>query len=185
MNELYDKVEEFVRQSFTKDGKLTTRGIHSLRTKEWLLKIDPQASEILQIASVAHDIDSAHIEYSGYGSFRDPEYLELHQTEAAKTVSEFLIKAGTNEAIVAKVSHLVSSHEVGGDEEQNLIMDADSLSFFDRDMLEFLNRHIITGADKETVRDKINWMYNRITSEKAKRLAKPMYEDAIKLLENL
>jgi len=185
LSELYDKVEEYVRQSFTKDSQLTARGIHSIKTKEWLLVIYPEATEAMQIAAVAHDIDSAFIEYKSSGGFRDPEYLEKHQTGAANTIREFLISLGVGTESVEEVEHLVVCHEVGGDNKQNLIKDADSLGFFDRDMSEFLARHYRPEKGKKQLTEKIDWMYDRITSKEAKNLARPMYEEAMSLLEKI
>jgi hypothetical protein len=78
---------------------------------------------------------------------------------------------------------LVSKHEVGGNQDQNLLKDADSISFLENNVDNFVSKKVSeTGKDK--VRDKFDWMYNRITSETARQIARPWYEAAIKKLDN-
>jgi hypothetical protein len=183
MSDLYDKVEEYVKQCFTVDGKLTSRGKHLLRTKDCLLQICPEADEAMQIAAVSHDIDSAFQEFKAGGSFDDPDYLKWHQEGAAEVIGGFLETQVADAALIEKVKHLVICHEVGGDREQNIIKDADSLSFFGGDLANFISRHSSLGSTTEHLRGKLDWMYNRITSDKVKALAKPQYEEALKHLE--
>jgi len=178
-------VEKYVVDSFSKDGKLSTRGKHLLKTKDWLLKLYPEADEAMQIAAVAHDIDSAFVEYTGDSGFNDPDYLRDHQIGAAAVLGNFLDENGVDVEIIEKVKHLVEKHEVGGDDGQNMVKDADSLGFFDRDLHDFINRHLAKGSDKDKIREKFDWMYDRITSSHAKAFAKPMYDEAIRLLGEL
>ena len=77
---------------------------------------------------------------------------------------------------------LVSKHEEGGNDDQNLLKDADSVSFFETNISLFLTKHV-QDVGKEKVREKFDWMYKRITSEKAKQIARPWYEEAIKNLD--
>lgn len=77
---------------------------------------------------------------------------------------------------------LVSKHEVGGNDDQNLLKDADSISFFENNVDHFVNKKV-GETSKEKVKDKFEWMFNRISSEKAKQIARPWYEEAIKKLK--
>ena len=79
---------------------------------------------------------------------------------------------------------MVRHHEEGGDEESDIIKDADSLSYFDTNVTKHASK-LVNVLGKEKVRNKINWMFNRISSEKAKELARPKYEEGIKLLDNM
>lgn len=79
---------------------------------------------------------------------------------------------------------MISKHEVGGDDDQNLVKDADSISFLENNVDVFLSEHV-QKSGKEKVRDKFNWMFDRITGEKAKELARPLYEEAIRRLNAL
>ena len=38
---------------------------------------------------------------------------------------------------------------------------------------------------KDKIKEKFDWMFNRITFDKAKKISRPMYQKAIKKLENL
>ena len=53
-NKIKDKIGEI-----TKKSEVNTDYKHSLSTWEWVMKISPLASEELQIAALAHDIDRA------------------------------------------------------------------------------------------------------------------------------
>ena len=77
---------------------------------------------------------------------------------------------------------LVAKHEVGGDPDQNMLMDADSISFFENQIPQFLTR-ILKETSKQAVKEKFEWMYNRISSDEAKKIAKPLYQKALKKLE--
>lgn len=182
MLNLYEKAENFVIESFSKDGILTSRGKHLINTKNSLLEICPNAEEDLIIAALLHDIDAAFIDRALSGGFKDPVYLEAHQKKSAEIAEEFVLKSGGNNDLALKVFELISKHEIGGTEKQNLLKDADSLSFFNRDLNKFLERHSDRSVNQ--LREKFDWMYERITSEKAKELARPMYEEAMRILEN-
>ena len=78
---------------------------------------------------------------------------------------------------------LISRHEEGGNEDQNLLKDADSVSFFENNLSIFFRKAEVEGKDK--IKHKFNWMYNRITSVKAKQYAKRDYEKALKELDKV
>lgn len=179
--ELINKVEEYVIHSFTKDGIFSTRGKHLLDTYKWLLIIFPEADEAMKIAAVSHDIDSAFKDYKIKGKYKDEQYLKVHQETSANVIEKFLLENNADKDLIKNVKHLVSKHEVGGDFQQNIIKDADSIAFFDRDFHEFINRHIDNG--KESIKEKFDWMYERITSKEAKAIAEPMYKKGLKILE--
>ena len=90
-------------------------------------------------------------------------------------------EAKNSSEIIERVKMLVSRHEEGGNDDQNLLKDADSVSFFETNISLFLTKHV-QDVGKEKVREKFDWMYNRITSEKAKQIARPWYKEAIKNL---
>lgn len=185
MLDLYNQVEKYVIASFTNDGKLSARGQHLLKTKQWLMKIYPEADEAMQIAAVSHDIDSAFVEYNFQGKFNDPEYLRIHQDESARIIGDFLLSHGTDSEIIERIKGLIIAHEVGGDSDQDMIMDADSLGFFDGDLSEFIKKMIEKGNELQNIREKIVWMFDRIASPNAKELARPLYLKALSLLKNL
>src|SRR3989344_1580256 len=91
----------------------------------------------------------------------------------------FLIAAVGHD--IERVKYLISKHEVGGDDDQNLLKDADSLSFVENNADFFISRLDKLGYEK--IKEKFDWMFNRITDQKAKEIAKPFYENMIYQLE--
>ena len=159
------------------------------RTVFWLKKIKPDVNEALLIAALSHDIERAFrdktydkVEKSEKG-YQSEDHLLHHQEKGAEIMAEFLKEKGADEELIKHVSHLISKHEVGGDDDQNLLKDADSLSFLENNIDIFLNEQI-KKTGKEKVQDKFNWMFNRITGKKAKELAYPFYEKAIEKLND-
>jgi len=80
--------------------------------------------------------------------------------------------------LVNRVKMLVSRHEEGGNDDQNLLKDADSISFFENSIPIFLAQHV-NESGKDLVKKKFSWMYDRISSEKAKQIVRGWYENAI------
>jgi hypothetical protein len=94
------------------------------------------------------------------------------------------MKKGMDKKFIAKVKKLIVVHETGGTYDENLIKDADSISFLEVNSPMFIN-WIPKRLTAEQVREKFNYMFNRITLPKAKDLAKPFYESSLKKLGNL
>jgi hypothetical protein len=179
---VYNMAEKFVIDSFTNVGK--TQGIkHFLRTVYWLKELEPKADEALLIAAVAHDVERAfrktdqleRIEKKGYTAV---EVLRPHEERGAEVIADFLKKQNASSQLIEKVKMLVSRHEEGGNNEQNLIKDADSISFFENQTKHFLTV-LVKQDGKEKIKEKFDWMYNRIASEKAKQITQPLYKKAI------
>lgn len=186
---IYKQVEQFVIDRFTEAGDI--QGIsHFLRTVHWLNVLQPDADEALLIAAVAHDIERAFRNHEAYdkiknhgSGYRSHEHLTYHQEEGARIIIEYLEQMGVDQKTVERVRMLVSRHEIGGNDDQNLLKDADSISFFENNVGYFLTQRVReTGIRK--VRDKFDWMYQRITSDKAKQLARQGYEQAIQHLQD-
>lgn len=111
------------------------------------------------------------------------EFFRPHEEKGAEIITEFLKKEGANQTLIKKVKLLISRHEEGGNEEQDFLKDADSLSFFENNIPSFLKKAREQG--KENIKKKFDWMFNRISSKNAKQIAKPWYEKAVKELEKL
>lgn len=187
MSKLYDLVEQFVVASFIKVD-LKNSITHFKRTAYWVKQLKPNADEALLIAAVAHDIERAFKEQKilkeqeGHG-FTNKDFLRHHEEKGSEIIEDFLKKQNARDEIIKRVKMLVSRHETGGNEDQNILKDADSISFFENNISHFLNSKL-QEAGKEKVREKFSWMFNRITSDKAKKIAKPWYDQAIKDLES-
>ncbi|RLG21415.1 hypothetical protein DRN74_02525 [Candidatus Micrarchaeota archaeon] len=187
MTKLFDEVKQFVKESFEECG-YKEHIKHLERTVYWVKKLKPNADEALLIAAISHDIGTAHrwkkIQKELHQmKFTDKELIEKHQKECARIIEEFLRKQGANPEIIDRVKMLVSKHEEGGNADQNLLKDADSISFFENNIPVFLNMAKKIGKGK--VKQKFDWMYNRMTSEKARRIVKKWYDKAIKDLRNV
>lgn len=182
--DLFDKVRSFVQKSFD-DNK--AQMLHFDRTVDWLKQLKPDACEAFLIAAIGHDIERAFSRDDKLGfdkndrSFRDEEWLKYHSAKGAEILGEFLLKEQVGKEIINKVKHLISKHEVGGDEEQNLLKDADSLSFVENNAPIFLSK--IDKLGYERVKEKFDWMHDRISSQRAKELAKPFYDKMMFELE--
>lgn len=186
----FEAVKNFVENSFAAvDNRVVP--LHLERTVDWLVKLHPQADEALLIAGISHDIERAFREETVYqrmflseNAFRDPVFLGYHQHRSAKIIFDFLQNLGCPTALSEKVFHLVSHHETGGDVETDLLKDADSLSFFQTNVDLF-----VTVKVKESslvkVRNKFIWMFERISSLKAREYCRPLYVAAMDRLEQL
>ncbi len=181
--DLYKKVEQFVQESSSKPDR------HALRTVFWIKELYSQADKAMLIAAIAHDIERAFKKDKLDGircnkkGFLDEKHIKYHQEKGAEIIGDFLKKQKAEDDLVNKVKMLVSKHEVGGSKEQNILKDADSISFFENNVDYFVEKLSIKVGKKE-VRDKFNWMFERITSSKAKEIARVWYEDGMKRLED-
>ncbi len=183
---LYKKAEQFVIDSYTKIGK-TSQIKHFERTVYWLKQLKADADEALLISAIAHDIERAYrkedmLEKKRTISYADPKFFRPHEERGAEIMAEFLEKNCAEQKLIERVKMLISKHEEGGNDDQNLLKDADSISFFENNVPTFLTKHV-SEVGKDKVKEKFDWMFNRITSEKAKQIARQWYEEAIKKLE--
>lgn len=143
---------------------------HAENTLEWLLKINPEASEEMKIAAYSHDIERTLIdkrrrkENEGYMDHK----LE-HSKRSADIVSTMMFTLSFPISDIKRVHYLISSHEVGGDEDANDVRDADSLSYFENNLTAYYEKR-----GKEGTQTKIKFMYSR-ASDKAKELVKTIH----------
>lgn len=186
MPTLYQKTKQFVIDSFQKIGK--NQIIHFERTVFWLRKLKPKADEALLIAAIAHDIERAYskpdIVKKREEGLNSKNFLQLHQKRGAQIIENFLKREGVDSKLINRVKKLVEKHEEGGNNDQNLLKDADSISFFENNINSFLTKGI-AELGKEKIKEKFDWMYERITSPQAKETVKPWYKKALKDLEQI
>ncbi|MEK6757790.1 MAG: HD domain-containing protein [Nanoarchaeota archaeon] len=140
---------------------------HSKLVLKWALNLKPNADGALKIAALSHDIDRAitKITEKDLKDFsKIDEFKKEHSIRSAEFICNILKKHNYPQKIIDKVKHLVENHEFGGDEESNILMDADSLAYFDYNIPSYLKRN---GAGR--TKEKIKFMYKRM-SAKAKKL---------------
>src|SRR5262245_46491025 len=108
---------------------------HLRRTRDWLLELDPAASEALRIAALTHDIErlfpGGPVQDKTNAAWDDPAYNEAHAERSAAIVSDWLSEQGAPAALVAETARLIRIHEVGGTPEADLLQAADSVSFLE------------------------------------------------------
>jgi hypothetical protein len=145
---------------------------HSTNTLEWLLKFQPCADEALQLAALGHDIDRAvegskvlRSDFSDYDDFK-----AAHARHSAEMLLEILQQCGVEDpALADEVYRLVCSHEVGGDARSDLLVDADSLSYFDVNLPLYRERN----SREETLR-RCAWGFRRL-SRRARFIAAKLH----------
>lgn len=155
---------------------------HSKQVREFVLQIDPNASEELQIAALAHDIDRSVAPRTAQKPEEPyPKYKQRHALRSAKIMVDLMSKHGYSAKSITRVFKLIKNHEVGGDRETDILRDADSASYFANNIDFYLNKH----GEKKT-KEKITFMYDR-ASDRTKDLVKKMKfsKGADKLMKDL
>jgi len=146
---------------------------HADNTLEWLLRLERDAGEALQLAALAHDIDRATPErvrredYPDYDAFK-----AAHARRGARLLRGILKDCGVETAIVKEVCRLAELHEVGGDPGSDLLKDADSISYFDVNLPLYFQRH----GWAETLRRSI-WGYRRLSENMRGEVARRVYDN--------
>lgn len=163
------KVEKEILEIISK-SPVSTDLVHAESTRKWVLKLNPKADLALQISALAHDVERG-LEPDYYNKTKDKfdnynEHKRIHSEKSAKIVVNILEKHNFDKEFVLKVEHLILKHEVGGDVDSNLLMDADSLSFFEDNFVQYFIKY---GEDES--RKKIRFMYER-ASKKAQEFIK-------------
>lgn len=167
---LYDLVIEYVDES---NGRHIP---HFERTVFWFEKFYP-CGEAEKIAAYSHDIERAFRDENKKvpENYLDIDFLRGHQEGGAEIMRKFLIEKWASDELINRVVHLISRHEEGWDEAQNALMDADSVSFFETNAENFVYKKVLAEW-YEKVKPKLEWMYNRIHSEEARKEAQKNYE---------
>lgn len=177
---LYKKTKQFVVDALTKaDNKNDI--IHAKRTVYWIKELKPDADQALLIAGIAHDIERAFYGDWKKGSMNSEE-LKKHQDLSAVEIEKFLRKEKAAEDTIERVKMLVAYHEEGGDEDQNILCDADCLAYFEDKALRFAKKAKQQGKVKE-MKNKLEYVFNRIASPKAKQIAQKWYKEALQELD--
>ena len=177
---LFIKTIEYVDESFKGVQKP-----HFERTVFWIQQFLSTATEAHKIAAYSHDIERAFRgeDKTVPDNYLDENFLKKHQERGTEIMSTFLRSQNAPESLIETVTHLISKHEVGGDEEQNAMMDADSVSFFETNAEMFVSKKApIEGYKK--VKEKLDWMFNRISSNDRKKFAEENYNHWSKILNS-
>jgi len=146
---------------------------HADNTLEWLLHLEPDAGEALQLAALAHDIDRAIEEIKvRRADFDDFDVFKAaHARHGVALLRPILTACDVAHDIVDEVCRLVLLHEVGGDPDSDLLKDADSISYFDVNLPLYYQRE---GWDETKRRS--HWGYRRLTP-RAQEIVKHIHHE--------
>ena len=157
---------------------------HADNTLEWLLRLEPDAGDALQLAALAHDIDRAieeskvrRADFDDYDAFK-----AAHARNGAEILRPILIACGVAGNIVDEACRLVLVHEVGGDPSSDLLKDADSISYFDVNLSLYYQREGWAETQRRSL-----WGYRRLT-QRAQEIVKGIEyeeEDLISLMKTV
>jgi 5'-deoxynucleotidase YfbR-like HD superfamily hydrolase len=154
------KIAEIISQSKTEEDPS-----HSLNASKWLLVLKPDADEVLQLAALAHDIERAMPDRLKQDQFETyEEFKSQHAHRAGEIAATIIKEAGYSDYDAKRIYEVIKDSEFGNDNpEVNLVMDADSISYFDNNIDYFFTRN---GLDKTQI--KASFMYGR-ASDRAKK----------------
>lgn len=134
---------------------------HSIDVLNWVKKIYPEAGESLQIAALAHDLDRGvepKIRKNQDESY--DEYKARHANRSSELIEQLMIDFSFPKEIINRTITLVKNHEIGGDKETDILMDADSISFFSCNLDWYYN---YKNRNLEATKEGIRYKYNRST----------------------
>ncbi len=173
---LLDKTEQFIKDAFTEKG-MESDVSHHQKTVYWIKQLKPDADEALLIAGMSHDIERAfHGDWKAGSS--DHNKLNRHKELSASDTEKFLRQENASEEFIKRVKGLILHHEEGGNEDQNVLSDADCLAYFEEKAVR--NARKAKQEDKkEEYKKRLNYIFNRIFSSKAKEIAHKFYEEAL------
>jgi hypothetical protein len=162
---------------------------HLVRAREWVIALDPAASEELRLAALTHDIErmfpGGPEDDKAGGDWVNPDYLFEHSTRSGDIVQWWIASTAPERdpAFAARVRRLILLHELGGDAEADVLQASDSLSWFDT-LAPLAVRWVHDGlTTPEHAKSKLQWMADRIRHDRARELAAPLLVDALALVD--
>lgn len=177
---IIQKIEDFIREK-------NVEAEHMLRTGFWLRKLYPEADDAFYAAAICHDIErlfplrDGEIKPAKTGrDEQDAEYLAWHGKRSAEFAEKILKDFGfENEEDLQRIKTLIAEHNLSGSEERNLMRDADSISLLENNIPAFMK----AGKNRVELKEKVETEFKRLSSEKARELARPFYDVTIEELK--
>ncbi|MBD0289731.1 MAG: DUF4202 domain-containing protein [Thermoleophilia bacterium] len=155
-------------------------GRHLLRTRDWILTLEPKARIGLRLAALLHDVDRATVgipRAEQVASWDDRDALAEHAERAAALAARWLRAEGAAEPLARDVAALVRRHEVGGTDDADLLQAADSLSFLEvNPAASWVNDGL---ADRAEAERKLRWMYERVAIPAASEQGRALLQAAL------
>jgi hypothetical protein len=155
---------------------------HLVRTRDWVVELDPGAGLPLRLAALTHDIER-NFPGGPAPDPTDPDYVRVHSERSAQIVGEWLASQGASEELAGAVARLVSAHEVGGWVEADILQAADSLSFLEINATRPAAWVRDGRCSPAEARARLREMHDRIGVERARAPATALLEDAERRLE--
>jgi hypothetical protein len=160
---------------------------HLVRTRDWLVELDPGVGEAARLAALTHDMErhfpGGPAQDLTLSPWDDGRYRQLHSERSARIVGEWLRGTGAAEALVAEVERLILAHETGGAPDEDLVQAADSVSFLETNGMLLAGWYTTGRCSRERAKAQAEWMFERIKIDRAKALARPLYEEAIAVVD--
>jgi hypothetical protein len=155
---------------------------HLVRTRDWVVELDPGADLALRLAALTHDIER---NFPGGLSPdpTDPDYARVHAERSAHIVGEWLASQGASDELAGAVTRLVAAHEVGGWGEADVLQAADSLSFLEINATRPAAWVRDGRCGPAEARARLREMHARIGVEQARAPATALLESAERRLE--
>lgn len=146
--QLFDSYNQKDPHSFTWDGEVYPQEYFlALKLYDWVLKLDPNASESLLLASRCQHIGRWEIPRDSYPDGREA-YLKWRRDLAAfhaETAAKILAEVGYNEEEIVRVRQIVLKQKIKVDAEVQTMENALCLVFLEFQYEDFYPKH---PADK-------------------------------------
>lgn len=150
-------------------SKIEEDSVHSVNAWQWLLKLKPDADEILQLAILGHDLERAmpdRLTKDKFSSYE--EYKLAHATRGGEIAAKIALENGYSQVDCNRLANIIKFAEFENtDPDISLVCDADSISYFDYNVDFYLQR---LGVEK--TKQKIKFMYQRASSRVKKEVDK-------------
>ncbi len=161
-------------------------GEHLSRSADWLLALEPEASEPLVIAVLTHDMERSVpggpvLDKAGT-AWDDPVYNRRHCERSAQVVADWLRDRGASARFVEGVAVPIREHEFGGSPEGDLAQAADSLSWLEVNAALAATWVERGECDLAKAAEKLDWMVQRVRIERARELAAELHGPALSQL---
>ena len=148
--------------------------IHSKNTMNWLLKLKPDADNALKIAALAHDIERAvenrKVKRKDYNNY--DEFKKVHALNSAEILKKIMEDCKLKKELVKDVFFLVSHHEKGGDKRIDVLMYADTISFFQVNVPYYFIRNGVKDTKKRYL-----WGYRKLPDNLKRVVTNFHYQD--------
>lgn len=149
---------------------------HAENVLTWLLVLEPDADEVLQLSAFGHDIERAMPDRYTLKDFSSyEEYKSAHAKRSGQLVKNAIEEAGYAIEDGDRAAGLVEDAEFSSDDpEVQLICDADTISFFDNNLAYYRKRY-----SSEDTKKKVVFMYERATPRAKKYVDELISKDEI------